>query len=179
MKSWADMAENRPRLFILERQSPSWTSVPSYTTSASRSFQTYHKQDSAPVFTLVINFPLNYLLPVPPAARQVSSRPALWLGPLKFSSLCSVCVPVTTCYTLDKNHQEKHWPTNEHPASLRIRPKLPLPCLSYFLPNTGGSCWGQVSCCQPDRLTQDCSKSPAQKTSPVKRRVESLPHLLS
>lgn len=127
----------------------------------------YHKQDSALFFTLVITFPLNYLLPMPPAARQVSSRPALWLRSLKFSLLCSVCVPVTTCYTLDENHQEKHWPTNEHPASLRVRLKVPLPHLSYLLPNTGGSCWWQVSCCQLDRLTQDCPKSPAQKTSPV------------
>lgn len=70
------------------------------------------------------------------------------------------------CYTLDKNHQEKHWPTNEHPASPRIRPKVLLPNLFYPLPNTGGSCWWQLSCCELDRLTQDCPKSPAQKISP-------------
>lgn len=33
------------------------------------------------------HFPLNYLLPMPPAARQVSPRPGLWLGPHKFSLL--------------------------------------------------------------------------------------------
>lgn len=54
----------------------------------------------------------------------------------------------------------KHWPSNEHPASLRIRLKVPLSYLSYLLPNTGGSCWWQVSCCQLDRLTQEpCSKN--------------------